>query len=70
MARDKTIVEHRKEVLLHLQYIKENIDDANIKLDRMNGRIRENEKSISFIKGFGSMVTVIFGIMMYLIKGE
>ena len=70
MARDKTIVEHREEVLLHLKYIKENVDNANIKLDKLNGRVIENEKNISFIKGFGSMVTAIFGIMMYLIKGE
>ena len=70
MARDRTIVEHREDVMLHLKYIKENIDNAIIKLDKLNGRVRENEKSISFMKGLGSMITIIFGFIMYYIKGE
>ena len=70
MARDRTITEHRKDVLLRLEYIKEQIDNNSIKLDKINGRVRKNEQSISFIKGLGSMVTVIFGFVMYYLKGE
>lgn len=70
MARDRTITEHRKDVLVRLEYIKEQIDNNSIKLDRINGRVRKNEQSISFLKGVGSMVTVIFGFIMYYLKGD
>ena len=54
-----TVEEHRKLVADHLAYIKERVDDNAAKLDRINGRVRANEKSISFIKGFGSLTIAI-----------
>ena len=48
-----TVDEHRKLVHDHLKYIKERVDDNASKLDRMNGRVRANERAISFMKGVG-----------------
>jgi hypothetical protein len=62
--------EHRKLVFQHLKYIKERVDDNAAKLDRINGRVRKNERDVSFIKGIGSMITVLFGFIMYIIKGD
>ena len=49
----------------HLAYIKERVDDNAVKLDKINGRVRANERSISYIKGVGSLtiaiVTAIIG---------
>ena len=53
--------EHRKLVQQHLEYIKERVDDNAAKLDRLNGRVRKNEKELSFIKGIGTVVTFILG---------
>lgn len=53
--------EHRKLVQQHLKYIKERVDDNAAKLDRLNGRVRKNEKELSFIKGIGTVVTFILG---------
>ena len=56
-----TAEEHRKIVHQHLKYIKERVDDNAAKLDRINGRVRKNERELSFIKGIGSVVTLILG---------
>ena len=64
------IDEHRKLVSQHLEYIKERVDDNAAKLDRINGRVRKNERDVSFIKGIGSMITILFGFIMYIIKGD
>jgi len=60
-----TAEDHRKLVTDHLAYIKERVDDNAIKLDRINGRVRTNEKAISFIKGVGTLsiaiITAILG---------
>ena len=56
-----TVEEHRKIVHQHLVYIKECVDDNSAKLDRLNGRVRKNEKELSFIKGIGAVVTFILG---------
>ena len=64
-----TVAEHRKLVADHLTYIKERVDDNAVKLDRINGRVRKNESSIAFIKGFGTLtiaiVTAILGWFKY-----
>lgn len=54
-----TVDEHRKIVHDHLRYIKDIVDNMCYKLDRINGRVRTNEKSISFIKGIGTLAVVI-----------
>jgi hypothetical protein len=64
------IDQHRKLVIQHLEFIKERVDDNAAKLDRINGRVRKNEKELSFIKGIGSVITMIFGFVMYIIKGD
>tara|TARA_R100001530_G_scaffold133711_1_gene107524 strand:- start:1393 stop:1593 length:201 start_codon:yes stop_codon:yes gene_type:complete len=64
------IDQHRKLVLQHLEFIKERVDDNAAKLDRINGRVRKNEKELSFMKGIGSVITMIFGFIMYIIKGD
>ena len=49
-------------VLTHLEYIRKRVDD-------INGRVRDNEKSISWIKGIGTTVTfVISCVLGYFIK--
>ncbi len=63
--------EHRQMVAQHLEYIKERVDDNAKKLDKINGRVRKNEKELSFIKGIGAVVTFIIGgvIGWFEIKG-
>ncbi len=50
-------------------YIKERVDDNAAKLDRINGRVRKNESSIAFIKGFGTLtiaiITAVLGWFKY-----
>ena len=64
--------EHRREVLTHLEYIKERVDYNAQHLDKINGRVRETEKKISFLQGFGSIVTFILisfsSVLAYFIK--
>lgn len=64
--------EHRKEVLTHLEYIKERVDYNANHLERINGRLRDAENKISFLQGFGSIVTFVLitfsSILAYFIK--
>ena len=52
-------------VINHLEYIRKRVDD-------INGRVRDNEKSISLIKGIVAGVTFLFtmlgSFLGYLIK--
>jgi len=49
-------------VINHLEYIRKRVDD-------INGRVRDNERSISWIKGIGTSATfLITSILGYLIK--
>ena len=49
-------------VINHLEYIRKRVDD-------INGRVRDNEKSISWIKGVGGTITfLITSVLGYLIK--
>ena len=49
-------------VINHLEYIRKRVDD-------INGRVRDNEKSISWIKGVGVSITfLITSVLGYLIK--
>ena len=49
-------------VINHLEYIRKRVDD-------INGRVRDNEKSISWIKGVGVSITVLItSVLGYLIK--
>ena len=56
-------------VLTHLEYIKKRVDDNYNHLQKLNGRVRNNEISISWIKGIGASVTfIISAIISFLIK--
>ena len=49
-------------VLTHLEYIRNRVDD-------INGRVRDNEKNISWIKGIGTTITFIISCVIgYFIK--
>ena len=54
--------EYRNSITLHLtkmcsdiSHIKEKVNENNEHLIRLNGRVRENEKQISWMKGIGVM---------------
>ena len=53
--------EHRDWVKVNIEYIVKELDKQTEKLDQINGRVRQNEKSISFIKGVGTILSVLFG---------
>ena len=66
--RDK---EFQTDVTLHLiriggdvEHIKEDITSINNNLSKLNGRVRENEKQISWIKGIGTTVSFIVGSIL------
>ena len=56
--------QHRKEVLTNLKYIKERVDDNYDHLLRINGRLRNAENAISWIKGIGTTITFVIGIIL------
>ena len=58
------IERHRTNVMLHLTYIREMVDSNNKQLKELNGRVRENEKQISWIKGIGTTVSFIVGSIL------
>jgi len=63
------IDEHRIEVITHLKYIKEKVDDNHRHLKELNGRVRKNEASINWIKGVGTVVGFLFtSVIAYFIK--
>ena len=58
-------------VITHLEYIKEKVDANHNHLKELNGRVRKNEVSISWIKGIGLTVTFIVSSLkdeLYLIN--
>ena len=59
------------EILAHLKYIKEKVDNNEIKLNRINGRVRKTEKDLAYAKGVGGIFSIIFSALLDLfIKGE
>ena len=60
-----------KEILAHLEYIKEKVDNNEIKLERINGRVRKTENDLATAKGIGGIFSIIFSATLALfIKGE
>jgi|TARA_R110000824_G_scaffold352917_1_gene540056 hypothetical protein len=56
-------------VLTHLEYIKEKVDANHSHLQKLNGRVRANEVTLSWIKGIGSSITFIISCVLgYIIK--
>jgi glucose-6-phosphate isomerase len=58
------INKHRANVMLHLMYIREMVDANNKHLKELNGRVRKNEITISWIKGIGITVSSILGALL------
>ena len=69
MGKRKT--EFETDVTLHLirigsdvEHIKEDITSINTHLSAINGRVRENEKQISWMKGIGATVTFLVATIL------
>ena len=57
------ISKYRDEVMTHLKYIKEKVDANHSHLAKLNDRVRKTESSISWMKGIGTTVTFIVGLL-------
>ena len=55
----KDISKYRDEVMTHLKYIKEKVNENHFHLTRLNDRVRKTESSISWMKGIGITVTFL-----------
>ena len=55
---------YRDEVMTHLSYIKEKVDANHSHLEKINGRLRIAENSITAIKTIGTTLTAIVGIIL------
>ena len=62
------INKYRDEVITHLKYIKEKVDANHKHLIKLNGRVRNNEVTISWIKGVGTSITFILGSLLTWLK--
>ena len=60
MLKDKDY----KVIITHLEYIKEKVDANHSHLKELNGRVRQNEISISWIKGIGLTITFIISTII------
>jgi hypothetical protein len=66
----KDISKYRDEVMTHLKYIKEKVDDNHSHLKELNGRVRKNETSISWMKGIGTTITFTIGLLFAWLKAN
>ena len=63
----KNIDKYRDEVMTHLQYIKERVDENHSHLEKVNGRLNKAENNITVIKTTGvTLYTVIAAILAWL----
>tara|TARA_R100001244_G_C5137472_1_gene127180 strand:+ start:330 stop:539 length:210 start_codon:yes stop_codon:yes gene_type:complete len=63
----KNIDKYRNEVMTHLQYIKERVDENHSHLEKVNGRLNKAENDITVIKTTGvTLYTVIAAILAWL----
>lgn len=52
-----------------IAYIKEGIDTITKSLETQNGRIRKNEKKLSWLGGVGAVLSVVFsGVIGWIFK--
>jgi hypothetical protein len=63
--------EYRNNITLHLmrisgdiEHIKEKVVDINNHLVRLNGRVTETEKQVSWIKGIGGAIVFAIGVVL------
>ena len=66
----KDISKYRDEVMTHLKYIKEKVDGNHSHLKELNGRVRKNEASISWMKGIGTTITFTIGLLFAWLKAN
>ena len=66
-----SIEQYRSNITLHLtrisgdlEHIKEKVDDNNKHLEKINGRLRAAENSVTAIKTVGTTITLIIGIVL------
>jgi len=63
------VQKYRDTVLLELKYIKEMVEKNETSLEKLNGRVRQNEQGLERLKGVSSVVGVIFtGFIAWLFK--
>ena len=62
--KSKNVNEYRDEVMTHLEYIKEKVNENHSHLQKINCRLRSAENSITAIKTIGSTITVIISIVL------
>ena len=55
---------HLTRISSDVEHIKEKVNDNNSQLKILNGRVRKNEVSISWIKGIGATITFILGSIL------
>ena len=63
MSKNNHVSDYRDLVVTHLKYIKEKVDANHKHLEKLNGRVRTNEVSISWIKGIGTTIAFLFGTL-------
>jgi|8_EtaG_2_1085327.scaffolds.fasta_scaffold00370_11 hypothetical protein len=68
MMRSEKDTKYREALVAHLEYIKEKVDANHDHLEKINGRLRETEKSIAWMKGIGSTVVLIMSIVIGFFK--
>ena len=55
---------HITRISVDIDHIKEKVNDNNEHLIRLNGRVLETEKQISWIKGIGSTFVFLVGCIL------
>ena len=70
-TKNTTNKDFENDITLHLvrissdiEHIKEKVTESNKHLEKINGRVRDTEKSITAIKSIGSTLTFIIGVIL------
>ena len=63
MSKNSHVKDYRDLVVTHLEYIKEKVDANYNHLEKLNGRVRKNEVSISWLKGIGATIVFLFSTL-------
>ena len=63
--------EYRTNITMHLtrisgdiEHIKEKVNDNNLKLNQINGRVRKAENNITGIKSIGATLYAVIGVIL------
>ena len=60
----ENITIHLVRISSDIEHIKEKVTESNKHLEKINGRVRDAEKSITAIKSIGSTLTFIIGVVL------